>query len=347
MKQAMSEGLPPGPVAAAMPPSESRRLEALRSYSVLDTEPEQVFDDLTKVAAILCDAPIALVSLVDAERQWFKARVGMAITETPRELSFCAHAILEPSHVFTVTDAHEDSRFSGNPLVSADPLIRFYAGVPLVSADGQALGTLCVMDRKPRELGHQQEEALRALARQVVSQIELRRWLLTATESSLTDALTGVANRRAFEARLAQEWNRLGRNAGTLSLLLADVDNFKSYNDTFGHLAGDEVLQQLAHGAQTHFRSCDLFARWGGEEFAAILPEAGESGAWAVAERMRASLAARHWPNRPVTVSVGLTTMVASTAVHSHLLVNQADEALYQAKSSGRNRVVAHRTGEG
>jgi diguanylate cyclase (GGDEF)-like protein len=347
MKQALSEGLPPGPVAALTPSGESRRLEALRSYSVLDTEPEQVFDDLAKVAAVLCDAPIALVSLVDAERQWFKARVGVEPTETPRELSFCAHAILEPSHVFTVTDAYKDSRFSGNPLVTADPLIRFYAGVPLVSAEGQALGTLCVMDRRPRELGHQQEEALRALARQVVSQLELRRGLLTATESSLTDALTGVANRRAFEARLAQEWNRLARSGGTLSLLLMDVDKFKSYNDTFGHLAGDKVLQQLAHAGQAHFRSCDLFARWGGEEFAAILPEAGKSGAWAVAERLRALLAARHWPNRPITVSVGLATMAASAAVHSHLLVNQADGALYQAKNGGRNRVVAHPGSEG
>jgi diguanylate cyclase (GGDEF)-like protein len=342
MKHALSEGLPHGPVAAPTPPGEARRLEALRSYDVLDTEPEQVFDDLTQVAAVLCDTPIALVSLVDAQRQWFKARVGLDVTETPRELAFCAHAILEPSRVFTVTDAHEDSRFSGNPLVTADPLIRFYAGVPLVSADGQALGTLCVIDRKPRELGQQQEEALRALARQVVSQLELRRGLLAATESSLTDALTGVANRRAFEARLAQEWNRQARNGGTLSLLLMDVDKFKSYNDTFGHLAGDEVLHQLARSAQAHFRSCDLFARWGGEEFAAILPAADESGAWAVAERLRASLAACQWPNRPVTVSVGLATMAASAAVHSHLLVSQADEALFQAKSSGRNRVVAY-----
>ena len=333
----------PGAVPADLPPGEARRLEALRSYAVLDTPPEQAFDDLTQIASVLCDTPIALVSLIDGQRQWFKSKVGVDVAETPRELSFCAHAILEPTRVFTVADTHEDARFAANPMVTAGPKMRFYAGAPLVSSDGQALGTLCVVDRKPRVLRPAQKDALRALARQVVSQLELRRTLVTATETGLTDALTGAANRRAFDARLTQEWNRLVRSEGVLSLALLDVDRFKLYNDNHGHLAGDEVLKQLVQVAQLHCRDCDFFARWGGEEFAVILPDTDEPGALQAAERLRTALQDSAWPHRPVTVSLGVATMHPSRSADPHGLVGQADLALYASKHLGRNRVTAYR----
>lgn len=160
--------------AAAIPDNEIQRLAALSEAAILDTPPEAGFDDLTKLAASICGVPIALVSLVDTNRQWFKSRVGLDASETPRDLAFCAHAILE-EEVFVVPDAHEDTRFFDNPLVTGAPNVRFYAGAQLTSQDGFNVGTLCVIDHEPRSLKPEQVEALRALARQAAMQIDLRR----------------------------------------------------------------------------------------------------------------------------------------------------------------------------
>ena len=146
---------------------ESERLAALARYAILDTTAENAFDELVQLASAICATPIALVSLVDASRQWFKARVGLDATETPRQISFCTHAI-QQHDVFIVHDARSDPRFAANPLVTGDPHIRFYAGAPLTTPDGFNLGTLCVIDRQPRVLDSGQQHALAALARQVV-----------------------------------------------------------------------------------------------------------------------------------------------------------------------------------
>ncbi|MDP2137338.1 MAG: CHASE3 domain-containing protein [Candidatus Didemnitutus sp.] len=178
---------------ATLPFNESQRLTILRGYGVLDTPPEQAFDDLTLLAAQICQTPIALVSLIDEDRQWFKSKVGLDVTETPRDLAFCAHAILYSNEVLQVRDARLDPRFADNPLVTGDPNIRFYAGAPLVAPDGHALGTLCVIDRIPRELNPAQEEALRVLSRHVVNQLELRRAL--AAHRQADEDLQSVAAR--------------------------------------------------------------------------------------------------------------------------------------------------------
>jgi GAF domain-containing protein len=157
-----------------VPPNEKKRLKVLWQYEVLDTVPEEVFDDLTELAARICEAPIALISLVDEKRQWFKSKVGTSVNGTSRDISFCAHAINQ-TELFIVPDATLDSRFAANPLVTSDPKIRFYAGAPLITPDGYALGTLCVIDKVPRNLRPDQQQALRILARHVVSQLELRR----------------------------------------------------------------------------------------------------------------------------------------------------------------------------
>ena len=161
-------------MTAPIPQNEKKRLKVLWQYEVLNTVPEEVFDNLTELAARICEAPIALISLVDEKRQWFKSKLGITLSETSRDVSFCAHAITQPG-LFIVPDAAQDPRFSRHPFVIAEPRIRFYAGAPLITPDGHALGTLCVLDKVPRELTHDQRQALRILAHHVVSQLELRR----------------------------------------------------------------------------------------------------------------------------------------------------------------------------
>jgi PAS domain S-box-containing protein len=182
---------------AAIAANEEGRLAALAACGILDTPAEEGFDDLALLAAEICDTPMALVSLIDRDRQWFKARVGIDVDETPRELSFCAHAILHPDELMVVENATKDARFADHPSVVDGPAIRFYAGAPLVTSDGFALGALCVIDSEPRTLDDRQSRSLEALARQAVAQIELRRSLteqleverrLTESERRLVDA---------------------------------------------------------------------------------------------------------------------------------------------------------------
>lgn len=161
-------------MVAPIPKNERRRLEVLWQYDVLDTVPEQVFDDLTELAARICEAPIALITLVDEKRQWFKSKVGITLRETNRDVSFCGHAIMQ-RELFIVPDATKDARFADNPLVVSDPKIRFYAGAPLITPDGHALGTLCVIDKVPHELHPDHKRALEILSRHVMTQLELRR----------------------------------------------------------------------------------------------------------------------------------------------------------------------------
>jgi GAF domain-containing protein len=195
------------------PGNEKQRLETLRGYEILDTEPEAAFDDLTLLASFVCQTPVALISLIDADRQWFKSKVGVSISETSRDIAFCASAILQPD-IFIVPDASQDQRFAKNPLVAAEPKIRFYAGATLMT-DGQALGTLCVVDRVPRELSSEQLEVLRALSRQVLAQLELRRNL-----KRLEQSLAARDRAEAEKERALRELKAALTNIRTLEGLL-------------------------------------------------------------------------------------------------------------------------------
>jgi PAS domain S-box-containing protein len=187
------------PLKAPLPIDESERLKSLREYEILDTAPEQSFDDITLLASHICKTPIALISLLDEDRQWFKSKIGMTESETSRDIAFCAHGILQPD-IFLVPDTQADERFAANPLVTGNPKVRFYAGAPLTTSDGHALGMLCVNDQVPRELSNDQMDALRALSRQVVAQIELRHSLKVKDRNDEKLRASELSYRRLFEA---------------------------------------------------------------------------------------------------------------------------------------------------
>ena len=468
------------------------REKALAELKIMDTAPEPEFDELVELAAAICGVPISLISLVDRDRQWFKSAVGLEKRETPIEAAFCAHAIQQDG-LFVVEDAVSDTRFVHNDLVTGEPHLRFYAGMPLTMQDGCAIGTLCVIDRKPRILTEQQKRALGVLSRQVEARLEMRsqRLALEASlreqrelarslrasedifrtfmnnsphvnyikdadgrllfynrafaeqlgvtmdeclgkldrelwpekesavfrahdlevlaggvrveddeeitnrygrlmcfrstkfpyqdrdgksllagisidvteeaarknellryqaeveaankrlqELSITDPLTGLRNRRAFDERLAVEFANARRVGRDLSMIMIDVDNFKRINDERGHGVGDDVLREIARLLERTVRQADLAARYGGEEFAVLLPGSSIAQAICCAERLRDALRFGRFEFGPVTVSMGVASMAAGCIAGE--MVACADEALYAAKRGGKDHVIAH-----
>jgi diguanylate cyclase (GGDEF)-like protein/PAS domain S-box-containing protein len=473
--------------------AEAAGLRAIWIRELLDSQPELECDELVQLSAAICGTPIGLVTLLDERHQWLRTSDLLKMGETPREVAFCAHAIRQ-DRLFLVKDALMDARFGTNPLVTGEPAIRFYAGVGLFAADGEPVGTLCVVDMSPRILTSEQAHALEVLGRQmsvrlesivqrkaleqalaekemagaglraseelfrafmnaspflsyikdaagrllfynrafaqrfgvsefawvgrtdeqlwsrrltksvrthdlevmagdrmveteeqirnadgtvsslrsfkfpchdsagnvllagvavdvseeVAHQNELERYHRELEEANdqlrklaVTDELTGLRNRRSFEERLVMEFSMARRRKRELSVLLIDVDNFKTINDRWGHSAGDEVLRRLGMILRTTVRLPDLPARYGGEEFVVLLPESGEESAMGLAKRVMQRVAAEDWDNETLTISVGMASMNESLQ-NGFQLVELADEALYAAKRAGKNRVMVH-----
>jgi signal transduction histidine kinase len=234
---------------APLPDNEIDRLAALYSLDILDSQPEQDFDDIVGLASNVCGVPMSLVSLVDADRQWFKARIGTDLTETSRELSFCAHAILGRD-LLVVPDTTKDARFRDNPAVECSDGIRFYAGAPLITTDGFALGTLCVVDNEPRRLDVEQLQALRALARQVTSQLELRRYAFALANTT--------ARLQELERRKDEKLGSTGYHDAELADLVAraTAGHIRGFLDLMGHLTG--MAEAGFGGESLHMRQIDL-----------------------------------------------------------------------------------------
>jgi len=309
---------------------EAGRIASLNRYCVLDSGNESQFDRITALVRSVFNVPIATVALVDVDRQWFKSRDGLDITETPRNVSFCAHTILTRD-ALNVPDALIDARFSGNGLVTGDPHIRAYLGAPLETPDGYNIGALCAIDRSPRTFSPADEAVLASFAALVVDELELR--LI-----GQSDYLTGAKTRRAFMVDLEAACVAQPDDRGAVIML--DLDNFKGINDRYGHAMGDEVLRAAAAACRSALRRTDVLGRLGGEEFAVLLRGMTVATAMECAERIRRSIAALRLlpdPELPVTVSIG----VAAVTVNAGASLAAADAALYRAKQSGRNRCVA------
>jgi hypothetical protein len=223
-------------LAPETPPNEVERLRQLHEMGILDTPPEERFDRLTRIAKRLFDVPIATISIIDEDRQWFKSNQGLDAAEGPRDTSFCGHAILGED-VFLIPDTTQDQRFHDNPLVTDDPNIKFYAGFPLRSQGGAKLGTLCVIDKKPRSFEKDDIKLLEDLARMVEEEF-------TSARTATTDELTGMLNRRGFTQLAEHSLDFCRRRKMKACLLFLDLNDFKKINDTYGHAEGDEAYRR-------------------------------------------------------------------------------------------------------
>ncbi len=311
------------------PANESSRIDTLRSLNILDTSPEERFDRLTRLAKRLFNVPIALVSLVDADRQWFKSCVGLTASETPRDVSFCGHAILGED-VFLVPDALSDERFHDNPLVTGDPRIRFYAGCPLTVPNGSRLGTLCVIDVEPRELAEEDLELLRDLARMAEQEI-------AAVQLATMDELTMLSNRRGFEALAQHALNLCKRMHKQASLLFFDLNDFKQVNDTYGHAEGDRALTTFAEVLRSALRDSDVIGRLGGDEFVALLTDANRDKTSGLIRRLEQRLAARNaelMRGYDIGFSVGQVEYEPGRHASIAGLLADADSAMYAHKQA-------------
>lgn len=317
---------------------ERARLEALDRFDVLDTPREEAFDRITRLAKKLFGVPVAIVSFIDGHRQWYKSCQGLTGAEAPREHTFCRH-VIDDGQPLVVADATKDPRFAQNPYVLTDPGIRFYAGVPLRTGDGHNIGSLCLVDSKPRDFSDDELDLLVDLAHMAMDELELR---LSATK----DSLTGALSRRTFKEEVGRATALAIRHHQDLTCIALDLDHFKSINDSFGHAAGDLVLARSVQSLLEQIRETDLLGRIGGEEFAVLLPNTGMEGAMMAAEKMRSALERLNIEFGLQTIRVTASFGVASLDQNTRdveALLGHADKALYEAKATGRNRCVPWR----
>ena len=314
-----------------IPQDEAVRLKTLRSLNILDTSSEERFDRLTRMAKRMFNVPIALVSMVDENRQWFKSCIGLSVSETSRDISFCGHAILGDD-IFVIPDATKDERFADNPLVLNEPHIRFYAGCPLRFTDGSKLGTLCIIDQKPRTLSDEDLEAIKDLASTAERE-------LAAIQLATLDELTNIPNRRGFMMVGQHSLNLCVRQKIPASLVYLDLDNFKPINDTFGHAEGDNVLTTFASQISALCRDSDLYARMGGDEFVILFINTTNDAAEDIIVRLQQSLneynqKANH--EYDIEFSFGIVDFDPDKHDSIEVLLEEGDSLMYEYKKKNK-----------
>ena len=312
-----------------IPEDEQARLQELRSLDILDTPPEERFDRLTRMAKKLFGVPISLVSLVDEDRQWFKSSIGLSASETPRDISFCGHAILDDD-VFVINDTAKDKRFADNPLVVSDPNIKFYAGCPLTSPNGHNLGTMCLIDDVPREFTQEDRDILKDFAAIVEREIGL-------TQMATNDELTGIPNRRGFKVFAEKSLKLCNRKGLPASIVYFDVNKFKLINDDHGHAEGDRALVIIANNMKSVSRDSDVIARLGGDEFAIMFSDTSKETAEYVVKRFEESmqdLCDQESLDYQISLSHGIVEY--NPEMHSSIgdMLDEGDKLMYAQKQN-------------
>lgn len=307
---------------------EEKRAAALKELYILDTPPEERFERLTRIASRIFNVPIAQITLLDGERQWFKSFHGSDITEVPRAITFCTHTVEEETGTMVVNDATEDSRFDGNPLVHADPHIKFYAGSSLSYSKDIRLGTLCILDVKPREMSSDDIAMLEDLA--AIAQREI-----VTIQLAMLDELTGLSNRRGFTNRAESYLSLAQQDNKNVSMAFIDLDNFKTINDTFGHKEGDEALITFARLLQSVCRQSDLIARIGGDEFAVLFVGADKDAAANQLEKLSLKLGDIN-KSSPYEILFSYGIVQSNLQCHTSIaeLIDQSDSLMYTDKKS-------------
>ena len=316
---------------------EQRRLAALHRYGILDTPPEPQFDRLVELAARFFDLPMAMVSFVGEERQWFKASLGIPMSEIPRSESFCAVAITQDG-VMSIPDMAQHERFRTYSAVTGEPHIRSYAGAPLITPDGQKLGTFCVLGTEPREFTQKEQDLLASFADMAMAELRVRQALQDLNEMAMNDTLTGLPNRAQFRQQLTEACRRADENGEKVVVGLLDLDRFKLINDTFGHAAGDALLKAVARRLKEATATSDVVARVNGDEFVLLFTDVRSmADVVLVTRRLQDSFNVSfmvggqevfvHW-------SLGLSVYPDDTTELDALL-SSADAAMYRVKRSG------------
>lgn len=312
-----------------VPSNEAERLHALRTLQILDTSHEERFDRVTRMAKRMFGVEISLVTLVDEDRQWFKSKQGLEVSQTPRDVSFCGHAINQDG-LFIVPNAVEDERFFDNPLVTEAPRIRFYAGYPLKLRQGINLGTLCLIDSKPKHLDDEDKQLLNDLGAMIEQEIR-------SVQLATLDELTLISNRRGFITLAEHVLTVARRKQYSVTVILFDLNKFKPINDRFGHHEGDFCLRQFAEVMRSVFRESDVIGRLGGDEFIALLTDVSEEDIAQVERRFKQAMDAMNKAiEKPYTVeySAGVASFPPNTEQSLEEMIAAADAAMYENKSA-------------
>lgn len=309
------------------PDNEAERLHALRTLQILDTSHEERFDRVTRMAKRMFGVEISLVSLIDEDRQWFKSKQGLDASETLREISFCGHAINQDG-LFIIPNAIEDVRFSDNPLVTDAPNIRFYAGYPLKLRQGINLGTLCLIDSKPKHLNEEDKQLLNDLGSMIEQEIR-------SIQLATLDELTLISNRRGFLTLAEHSQKACRRKKISISVILFDLNKFKPINDNFGHHEGDFALKQFAEVMRSVFRESDVIGRLGGDEFVVMLTDTSDEQIMITLERFKTAIdALNKGINKPYLIeySAGVASFSYDTEQSLEEMIAEADASMYARK---------------
>lgn len=326
-----SASIPPRPGATPSTSpgwvQELRRLRSLYTLDLIGTGELHRFDRFSRIASTVLDMPVALVTVLDDDHQWFCAATGTDLDGNVRAESFCTHLVDDPSSLLIVEDTHDDDRFVNLPVVAGPPHVRFYAGASISTPDGECIGSLCVLDVRPRRFDEQKQQVLRDLADLVESEIGHLRL-------ALVDELTQLANRRAFMSAGERYLALAARRGDPVSLVYCDIDGLKTVNDTYGHIAGDGMIVRASGVLGTTVRTIDFVARIGGDEFAIVLYGVDQAEAEQTVRRLERaaemSNTDAHLP--PLTMSFGIATSEPGTGLVD--LLERADEAMYERRRS-------------